>query len=59
MVVQKKHETVPVYQLKISLDGIKPPIWRRILVRGDVSLFKLHKSFRRRWDGRNIICINS
>src|SRR5271157_3299373 len=43
MVVQKKPEAVPVYQLKVSLNDIKPPIWRRIQVRGDVTLFKLHK----------------
>lgn len=43
IVVQKEPEPVPVYQLKVTLDGIKPPIWRRIQVRGYVSLFKLHK----------------
>ncbi|MGD0953713.1 MAG: plasmid pRiA4b ORF-3 family protein [Methanotrichaceae archaeon] len=43
MVVQKKPEAVPVYQLKVTLNDIKPPIWRRIQVRGDVTLFKLHK----------------
>jgi hypothetical protein len=32
-----------VYQMKVTLDGIRPPIWRRIQVRGDISLFKLHK----------------
>jgi hypothetical protein len=32
-----------VYQLKVTLDGIRPPIWRRIQVRGDITLFKLHK----------------
>jgi hypothetical protein len=32
-----------VYQLKVTLDGIKPSIWRRIQVRGDITLFKLHK----------------
>jgi hypothetical protein len=36
-------EYPPVYQLKITLDGIKPLIWRRILVSGDVKLYKLHK----------------
>jgi hypothetical protein len=41
--VQKKPETVSVYQLKVTLDGIMPPIWRKIQVRGDASLFKLHK----------------
>lgn len=33
----------PVYQLKVTLEGIRRPIWRRIQVRGDISLFKLHK----------------
>jgi hypothetical protein len=32
-----------VFQLKVTLEGIRPPIWRRIQVRGDLSLFKLHK----------------
>jgi hypothetical protein len=32
-----------VYQLKVTLEGIRPLIWRRILVRGDITLFKLHK----------------
>jgi len=36
-------EPEAVYQLKVTLDGIRPLIWRRIQVRGDISLFKLHK----------------
>jgi hypothetical protein len=36
-----EHEAV--YQLKVTLEGIRPPIWRRIQVREDISLFKLHK----------------
>lgn len=36
-------ELLTVYQLKVTLEGIRPPIWRRIQVRGDISLFKLHK----------------
>ena len=32
-----------VYQLKVTLDGIRPLIWRRIQVSGDITLFKLHK----------------
>ena len=31
-----------IYQLKIGLKGIQPPIWRRIQVPGDISLLKLH-----------------
>jgi hypothetical protein len=36
-------EPMAIYQLKVTLDRIRPPIWRRIQVRGDISLFKLHK----------------
>jgi hypothetical protein len=36
-------EPEAVYLLKVTLDGIKPSIWRRIQVRGDITLFKLHK----------------
>ena len=31
-----------IYQLKITLDRIKPPIWRRIQIAGDTKLGKLH-----------------
>jgi yecA family protein len=35
--------TTPIFQLKISLQGIKPAIWRRIQVPGDTTLDRLHK----------------
>ena len=32
----------PVYQLKIQLKDVTPPVWRRIQVLGDISLYELH-----------------
>ena len=32
-----------VYQMKITLEEVKPPIWRRIQVKGDITLKVLHK----------------
>ena len=31
-----------VYQIKVSLDGSTPPIWRRLLVSEHASLQQLH-----------------
>ncbi len=35
--------THPIYQIKLNLKEIKPTIWRRVQVSGNVSLHKLHK----------------
>lgn len=32
-----------IYQVKVTLEGIRPPIWRRILVTSDTTLSKLHR----------------
>jgi len=31
-----------MYQLKIKLKGVNPPIWRRLLVNSDITLYKLY-----------------
>jgi len=40
----RKIESVPtvIYQIKVTLKDSKPPIWRRIQVRGDVTLAQFH-----------------
>ena len=39
MAPKTKHR---MYQLKVTPDEIQPAIWRRILVRSDVTLYRLH-----------------
>jgi len=34
---------VAIYRLKVTLKNFRPPIWRRIEVRNDISLAKLHR----------------
>lgn len=38
----RRDGAAPILQLKIGLRGAKPPIWRRLLVPGDLSLAALH-----------------
>ena len=36
----------PVYQIKITLLGTQPPIWRRLQVLGDSTLSELHDAIQ-------------
>lgn len=39
----KKDNAAPIYQLKVTLKHVRPPVWRRIQVRSDITLYKLHQ----------------
>lgn len=43
MATLKRIKSDNVFQLKITLNHIKPPIWRRVLVDSDIKLPDLHK----------------
>jgi hypothetical protein len=36
-----------VYQLKVILDDVKSPIWRRLVVKEDINLLTLHEIIQR------------
>ena len=38
-----KQKQPDIYQVKVTLKDIRPPIWRRILVTSDTALNKLHR----------------
>jgi len=43
---RKGSDASPVYQLKVTLQSTKPPIWRRIQVRASATLPKLHDTIQ-------------
>ena len=54
MATRKK--TQSIYQLKVTLRGIRPPIWRRVQVRSDATLGHLHWviQFAMGWTGAHL-----
>ena len=42
-----------IYQIKITLQGCKPPIWRRIQVIGNTTLYQLHEIIQVAMDWEN------
>jgi hypothetical protein len=42
MVRRSKESSAPIYQLKVTLRDLRPPVWRRLQVPGDVTLTRLH-----------------
>lgn len=46
-VVTEGDGAAPVYQLKVTLLGVTPPVWRRVLVPGSIDLPKLHRLIQR------------
>ena len=43
----------PIYQLKITLAEVEPPVWRRIRLRGDLRLDRLHAVFQKAMGWQN------
>ena len=41
-VVKRLTTSAPIYQLKVTLNGIRTPIWRRVLVPADITLEYVH-----------------
>jgi hypothetical protein len=47
-----------VYQLKITLEEIEPPIWRRVLVPAGITFHKLHKIIQAAFGWQNYHLFN-
>ncbi|MHA1727452.1 MAG: plasmid pRiA4b ORF-3 family protein [Promethearchaeota archaeon] len=42
-----------VFQLKISIQGIRPPVWRRILIQNTANFYELHDAIQYYFDWGN------
>src|SRR5262244_1380260 len=56
MAQAKRTPTRAVYQIKVTLKGSKPPIWRRIQITSDITLVQLHRILQRvmGWEGSHL-----
>ena len=52
----EQRERVMAYQVKITLERISPPVWRRVLVKSDTTLETLHRIIQTvmPWDGGHL-----
>jgi len=50
MTTTKGKSDATIYQIKVTLEGSKPPIWRRLLVRSDTTLGDLHRIIQAAFD---------
>ena len=52
----EQSKNINVYQLKITLKGSKPPIWRRTRVKNDTTVARLDDIFQTvmRWTGLHL-----
>ncbi len=42
----RTRQEVPIYQMKLTLRSVKPPIWRRVQMRGNSTLSTLHETIQ-------------
>jgi hypothetical protein len=51
MTMGKPNASQSIYQIKVILKDIRPPIWRRLQVAGSTSLYQLHLIIQEEWAG--------
>ena len=56
MIRKKRPMTPVVFQMKVTLRGIRPPIWRRVQVASETPLAELHRIVQHAmgWEGYHL-----